>query len=77
MLFLMHNIIFVDIDECAEGTHTCDKNANCTDSIGSYNCMCDSGFSGDGHICIGEFSSLTQNEIYRHDQLAITYIFDS
>lgn len=26
-------------------------NADCTDEIGSYTCVCHTGFSGDGEIC--------------------------
>ena len=31
-------IFFLDINECAEGTHLCDQ--TCTNSIGSYSCSC-------------------------------------
>ena len=43
-----------DIDECssAEG-HMCDSNADCTNTLGSYDCVCDAGFSGDGYSCQG------------------------
>ena len=33
------------------GTDTCDVNADCTDEIGSYTCVCHTGFSGDGETC--------------------------
>ncbi len=42
---------FTDIDECSEGSHTCDKNATCTNTDGSFKCQCEIGFSGDGHTC--------------------------
>ena len=45
--------IFSDIDECSEGSHTCDGNANCTNTDGSFKCQCKIGFSGDGHTCTG------------------------
>ena len=32
-----------DIDECAQGTHTCSDNAKCTNTLGSYTCECKSG----------------------------------
>ncbi len=45
--------IFSDIDECSEGSHTCDENANCTNTDGSFKCQCKIGFSGDGDTCTG------------------------
>jgi hypothetical protein len=39
----------VDIDECALGY--CSPNANCDNSIGSFNCSCKAGFAGDGLTC--------------------------
>ena len=40
-----------DIDECDLGSYTCHVNATCTDTIGSYECTCNSGFEGDGVNC--------------------------
>ena len=37
-----------DIDECARDTHTCHKNANCSDTYGSYSCVCKTGYEGNG-----------------------------
>ena len=41
-----------DINECGEaGMHRCDPNATCVNNIGSYDCMCDPGYTGDGFNC--------------------------
>ncbi len=40
-----------NVDECALGTDTCDANATCTDTDGSYSCACKPGFIGDGSSC--------------------------
>ena len=43
-----------DINECAsDELNTCDENANCTDTIGGYNCSCKPGYEGDGFNCTG------------------------
>lgn len=30
-----------DVDECADGTHTCGGNAACENTLGSYACKCE------------------------------------
>ena len=40
-----------DIDECAEEISQCHDNATCTNTIGSYNCTCEYGYTGDGLNC--------------------------
>ena len=50
-----HNAPCIDIDECAE-THTdftfeCDMNSECQNSYGSYYCVCNDGYEGDGKTC--------------------------
>lgn len=34
--------MFIDIDECEEGTDNCAQ--NCIDTYGSYSCSCDPGY---------------------------------
>ena len=46
-----------DINECI----SCDKNAKCNNSLGSYTCECNEGFSGDGTNCTGK---LINNNLY-------------
>ncbi len=44
-----------DIDECDEILDNCaEDNAECTNTIGSFTCACDPGYSGDGTVCMGE-----------------------
>ena len=41
--------MFADIDECLNETlHNCNKNATCTNTIGSYTCTCPKNYDGDG-----------------------------
>ena len=43
--------VVLDIDECALGTDNCDVNADCADTIGSFNCTCNIGYLGNGITC--------------------------
>ena len=44
-----------DANECVDDTDNCHTNADCMDNIGSFSCMCSSGYSGDGiENCTGE-----------------------
>ena len=40
-----------DIDECMTNAHDCHSNASCTDTDGSFTCMCNDGFEGNGTTC--------------------------
>ena len=45
------------MDECRRGEHSCHDKAICSDVIGaddSYNCTCESGYTGDGYSCLSE-----------------------
>ena len=44
-----------DINECVEGTAKCDSNATCMNIVGSYTCICDYGYTGDGFDCTSEY----------------------
>ena len=48
---------FTDINECKDPGDSvlCDENAECNDTDGSYECMCRTGYSGDGFNCSGLF----------------------
>ena len=51
-------VSFPDIDECAySALNNCNDNANCTDTIGCYECTCSLGYSGDGFLCDGMLSN--------------------
>ena len=47
------SLTYLDIDECATGTHSCSADAECNNIKGSHNCQCKSGYSGNGHTCTG------------------------
>ncbi|XP_041376627.1 fibrillin-1-like [Gigantopelta aegis] len=41
----------IDRDECALSLHRCDPNAACVNTIGSYKCVCNAGYMGNGFTC--------------------------
>ena len=50
----MFSLFFSDVDECANfSLNNCSENANCTDTIGSYECVCVEGYTGNGMFCEG------------------------
>ena len=40
-----------DINECESNNGGCDVNATCTDTVGSFTCACNDGFTGHGTAC--------------------------
>lgn len=40
--------VCTNVDECAIDTDTCDENADCTDTEGSFICSCGTGYAGSG-----------------------------
>jgi hypothetical protein len=42
-----------DINECEVGTDNCGTEASCVNTIGSFNCICSFGYTGDGMKCTG------------------------
>ena len=47
------------MDECADDTlNECHENGDCNNTIGSYDCMCTIGYTGDGFNCSGTYVHL-------------------
>ena len=54
--FCNHNLLYLtDIDECLSSP--CDPNAVCQNTIGSFTCTCNAGFTGDGLSCTGKIKN--------------------
>ena len=59
-MFFLHfpycdTVYITDIDECALEQDNCDpSSATCTNTIGSFECACLAGFTGDGVSCEGQ-----------------------
>ena len=41
----------IDLNECDLGTHNCDKNADCLNRTGSFECLCHEEYVGNGVTC--------------------------
>ena len=52
---LFYYFFFSDFDECANNTDNCDVNAYCNNTVGSFNCTCNSGYTGNGTTCAGKY----------------------
>lgn len=51
-----------DVDECGLNLHDCHSDAKCTNTDGSYSCLCKKGFIGDGRIsCVRTCFETCQN----------------
>lgn len=48
-----NDFVYIDIDECSMATNNCHDNATCTDTTGSFACICRPGFTGGGTDCSG------------------------
>ena len=61
----MSTINYLDVDECSNETFPCGDNAHCTDSDGSFECNCLTGFQGDGFNCTGMYFTYLYRSIRR------------
>ena len=47
----------IDINECLTNRDNCDTNAECVNTLGSFQCRCREGFEGNGVTCLGMYTS--------------------
>ena len=53
MLACFTMVFCLDTNECLQNS-SCHPNATCNNTDGSYVCICDSGYNGDGFTCNGK-----------------------
>ena len=50
--FFFFFVLYADINECgSDDFNNCHENSQCTDTVGSYTCSCNPGYTGDGFTC--------------------------
>ena len=54
--------VSTDIDECTANSHDCHLDATCSNTDGSFSCICNQGYSGDGKQCDGMFVILVSRK---------------
>ena len=59
------NFLHLDVDECAGGIDNCADEAVCTDTDGSYNCACNTGYTGDGVNCTSKLLHMLYYVLYK------------
>ena len=52
-LFRLTFTSYTDVDECKDDRHDCHVNGTCTNTAGSFECVCNDGYFGDGRNCSG------------------------
>ena len=52
--FINSCFLMPDIDECTKMVHNCSQHAQCTNTVGSFTCACNSRYYGDGVNCAGD-----------------------
>jgi len=55
-----------DVNECKQGSARCSKNAECINTYGSYRCICNLGYSGDGFTCSASAGTSTVAAVLCH-----------
>ena len=51
--FWTSSTLILDIDECTTDGHDCSDNGQCTNTMGSFSCSCNNGYTGNGKTCTG------------------------
>lgn len=57
LIFFLFTLLplLTDIDECSDNSHNCHLSATCTNTVGSFTCSCNAGYTGDGITCSGKY----------------------
>ena len=53
VVYVMNLLRVTDINECTQDLDDCSSLAECSNTVGSYECRCIIGYEGDGKVCSG------------------------
>ena len=62
----LSNHFYTDVDECADNNGGCSEFATCINVPDSFNCICNTGYTGDGFTCTGKTLILSAANIYNY-----------
>lgn len=59
--------ILTDVDECIDRIDDCAENATCTNEVGNFTCICNTGYSGNGRVCEGKIKLFfSPKQVHHH-----------
>ena len=67
-------IFAADIEECTASPSACLSDAKCTNTVGSYCCACNPGYTGNGKTYVGKY--IKESNVFRKeisDKCKVTY----
>ena len=67
------SFFMTDINECVLGVDQCTTNATCSNTEGSYECSCNTGFTGDGTTC-SMLLLLSSTYVYLNVEYKTSYV---
>ena len=62
-------LVVLDVDECNNKSYSCDANAVCQNTKGSYKCICKVGYAGNGNKCSGNCRQSLFSMLFLRDLL--------
>ena len=71
LFYLQFILITTDINECELGVDQCTTNATCSNTEGSYECSCNTGFIGDGYTCC-KCMAITNKHVHMQVDISIS-----
>ena len=65
---LFYYIFFSEINECFSIVDICNGHGQCINTVGSYQCICDAGWTGQ-NCSIGKYWIIPLTQLHRGDEM--------